>query len=244
MFTSIDGLVAQLFLNSQQLVVLGKTLRSARSTGLDLASAKTNNQVGNKSVFSLSGSVRDHDTPFVRESQVGRFDRLGDGSDLVHLQEQTVASFLLNGGLDTLGVGDGQVITNNLDRDGRSQVLVRFPCFYGRVSAYSFVRFKKRHTVILIERIFDRDNRVFLNKGAVQVGQLDTRQSLGSIGVGVLKVQVVFAILVKLGCSDIHGNLDFSSVASRLDGNFEKLKTFLVILDVGSETTLVTNIGG
>lgn len=44
-----------------------------------------------------------------------RLDRLGDGSDLVDLEQQSVTSRLLDGGLDPGGVGHGQVVTDDLD---------------------------------------------------------------------------------------------------------------------------------
>jgi hypothetical protein len=42
--------------------------------------------------------------------ELSSLDRLGDGTDLVDLEEETVASLLLDSGLDTLGVGDGKII--------------------------------------------------------------------------------------------------------------------------------------
>lgn len=44
-----------------------------------------------------------------------RLDGLGDGADLVDLQQQAVASLLLTGLLDALGVGDGQIVSHHLD---------------------------------------------------------------------------------------------------------------------------------
>lgn len=62
MFTSVDSLVANFLLNSEDLVVLSKTLRSAGSTSLDLTSSETDNEISNESIFGFSGSVGDHDT--------------------------------------------------------------------------------------------------------------------------------------------------------------------------------------
>jgi hypothetical protein len=46
--------VAELLLDTQKLVVLGCALRSAGGTGLDLASAQADDEVGNEAVLSLS----------------------------------------------------------------------------------------------------------------------------------------------------------------------------------------------
>lgn len=105
-----DGLVAKLLLDTEDLVELGKALGTGRGTSLDLASAKTDNNVGNGDILGLSGSVRDHDTPASAEGILGGLDGLSDGSDLVDLEEKSVASLGLDGLLDELGVGDGQVI--------------------------------------------------------------------------------------------------------------------------------------
>lgn len=61
--TSIDGLISQLFFDSENLVVLGESVRSARSSTLDLTSSKTNDKITNEVVLSFSGSVGDHDSP-------------------------------------------------------------------------------------------------------------------------------------------------------------------------------------
>jgi hypothetical protein len=45
------GLGTELFLNAQQLVVLGKTLRAARGTSLDLAGVEANDEVRNERVL-------------------------------------------------------------------------------------------------------------------------------------------------------------------------------------------------
>jgi hypothetical protein len=58
--------------------------------------------------------VGNHDTPAVGLRELSSTDRLGDGTDLVDLEEETVAGLLLNGGLDTEGVGNGKVITDDL----------------------------------------------------------------------------------------------------------------------------------
>lgn len=57
--TSVDGVLAQLFLNTEQLVQFGQSFRSTRSTSLDLTSAETNNEVSNGRVLGLTYRVVD-----------------------------------------------------------------------------------------------------------------------------------------------------------------------------------------
>ena len=56
---------AELLLDAQELVVLGHTLRARRCTRLDLADAKSNDEVGDEGVLRLTRAVRNHDSPVV-----------------------------------------------------------------------------------------------------------------------------------------------------------------------------------
>jgi len=106
---------AQFFLNTKDLVVLGETFGTAWGSGLDLSGSKTNNKVSNEGIFGFSGTVRDHCSPSTLLSKKMGIDGLGNGTDLVYFQEETVAGLLLNSGSNTLGVGDSQVVTDNLN---------------------------------------------------------------------------------------------------------------------------------
>jgi hypothetical protein len=112
LLAGVDGVGAKLLLDTEDLVELGKTLRAAGSTGLDLARAETDRDVGDGDILGLTGAVGDHDTPAVGVGVLGGLDRLGEGTDLVDLEEEGIARLELNGLLDTKGVGDGQVVTN------------------------------------------------------------------------------------------------------------------------------------
>lgn len=108
---SVDGVLAQLFLDTEDLVELGETLRTGRSTGLDLTGAETDDDVGNGDVLGLTGAVGDHDTPATGVGVLGGLDGLGEGTDLVDLEQEGIAGLELDGLLDAEGVGDSQVIT-------------------------------------------------------------------------------------------------------------------------------------
>lgn len=56
---------AQFFFDAKELVVLRQSLRTARSTRLNLASAQPNYQIGDEAVLSFSRAVRYHDSPSV-----------------------------------------------------------------------------------------------------------------------------------------------------------------------------------
>lgn len=53
----------------------------------------------------------DHDTPATGVGVLGGLDGLGEGTDLVDLEQEGIAGLELDGLLDAEGVGDSQVIT-------------------------------------------------------------------------------------------------------------------------------------
>ena len=125
--SSIDGLIAQFGFNPQKLVIFRKTfttksdfivfrdrIPAARSTGLDLSSTDTNRKVRNESILSLAGTVRDHDTPACGVGVRGGLEGLGNTSDLVDLEKERVAGFSLDRVFDTDGVGDREIVTDDL----------------------------------------------------------------------------------------------------------------------------------
>ena len=99
-----------------------------------------------------------------------------------------------------------------------------------------------RLPVVLVERIFNGNNRVFLDEAQVDIGEFLASNPFGGVGVRVLEVEVVLALLVELRRSDIECDLDLALIASLLDSLGEELEGFLSTRDVGCETTLVTNV--
>ena len=152
-----------------------------------------------------------------------RLDRLGDGTDLVDLEEQTVAGLLLDRSLDTERVGNSQVITDDLNAALAGEVGPSFP-------------------VILIEGILDGDDGVLGDVAQVEISKLLARDPLGGVGVGVLEVKIVLALLVELGRSNIEGDLNLALVTGLLDGLGEELKGLFGTRDVGRKASLVTNV--
>jgi hypothetical protein len=56
-----------------------------------------------------------------------RSNALGNRPDLIDFKQQGIAGALINGHLNSLGIGYGQVITNNLDRSGGRKARPRVP---------------------------------------------------------------------------------------------------------------------
>lgn len=219
--------LTELLLNAENLVELGKTLRAGWCTGLDLSGAQTDNNIGNGHILGLTGAVGDHDTPASAESILGGLDGLGDGTDLVDLEEKSVARLELNGLLDELRVGDGQIITNNLEVGGLEEVGPGLP-------------------IVLSKGILDADNGVLLGQGLVELGELLVGEPLALVAVWVLEVKIVLLLLdlVELAGRNIHGDLDLASVASLLDGLGDEVESLLGSLNIGGNTALVTDVSG
>ena len=81
---------AELLLDLEQAVVLGNTLATSRSTGLDLAGVLCHSQVGDGGVRGLAGTVGNHGGEAVLGGQLDGVEGLGDGTDLVQLDQQGV----------------------------------------------------------------------------------------------------------------------------------------------------------
>lgn len=101
LLAGVLGSSSQLLLDTENLVVLGQTLGAARRSGLDLTSGQANDQVGNKRVLGLTGTMRHHRAPASALGELVSIDGFGDTADLVDLKQQAIASLLLNSGLDS-----------------------------------------------------------------------------------------------------------------------------------------------
>mmetsp|Transcript_104443 Transcript_104443/g.271899 ORF Transcript_104443/g.271899 Transcript_104443/m.271899 type:complete len:223 (+) Transcript_104443:78-746(+) len=207
---SVHGLVAKLLLDAQQLVVLRVPLRSARSACLDLARAQADGQVRDEHVLGLTGAVRNHDAPALLLAHLARLDGLGDGADLVHLQEQRVACRLvaLHGLRNALRVRDQQIIAHDLNAlaDVASEEAISVP-------------------IVLVEGVLDGHHWVLLDPTLVILRKLLAGHQGLALLLLVLPIQVVLLLVaeVELGGRDVGADLDLGLVAGLLDGLHEDL---------------------
>jgi len=142
---------------------------------------------------------------------------------LVDFEQQTIASLLFNCGLDAERVRDSQVVTNNLDTALLGEVDPSIP-------------------VILVKGILDGDDGVLLDVAQIKISELDTSDPLGGVRVGVLKVQIVLAVLVKLGRGNIESDLNLALVSGLLDSLRQEFQGFISSRDVGGEATFITDV--
>src|SRR5450631_3440173 len=81
--TRVAGGVVELFLDTQELVVLGDAFASGRSPGLDLAAVGGHGEVGDGRVLRLAGPVAHHAAEAGPVGQGDRVESLGQRADLI-----------------------------------------------------------------------------------------------------------------------------------------------------------------
>ena len=98
--------------------------------------------------------------------------------------------------------------------------------------------------VVLSEGVLDADNGVLGSKRLVEVGQLLVGEPLGGVALRVLEVQVVLlgVGLVELAGGNVKSDVNLAGVAGLLDGLGDQVESLLGSLNVGGNTTLVTNV--
>src|SRR5690606_945931 len=111
----VDAGVVELLLDAQELVVLVDALAAGGRAGLDLAGVDRHRQVGDRRVLGLTGTVGDHRGEAVALRERDGVEGLGEGTDLVELDQQGVRRALLDAAGEALGVGDEQVVADDLD---------------------------------------------------------------------------------------------------------------------------------
>ena len=86
--------IVQLLLDAEQLVVLGDPVSAAGGAGLDLAGVGAHHDVGDGGILGLAGAVRDNGGVAMTVGQLDGVQGLGQGADLVDLDEDGVGNLL------------------------------------------------------------------------------------------------------------------------------------------------------
>ncbi len=94
--TTEYGGVVEFVLNAQQLIVLAHAVGPAQGTGLDLTGVGCYGQVGDGCVFGFTRPVGDHRGVAGAFSHFNCFQRFGQGSDLVDLDQDRVGDALFD----------------------------------------------------------------------------------------------------------------------------------------------------
>ncbi len=144
----------------------------------------------------------------------------GEGADLIEFDQDGVCGTLGDALLKASGVGDKEVVTDELDviAEGIGEGFESVP-------------------IVFSEGIFDGDDRVALAEVDV-IGD-----SFG--GVDLFLIEVVFAIFEERACGGIECEADiFSGLVSGIfDGLEDEFQGFFVVGEVGSEAAFVADVG-
>jgi hypothetical protein len=210
----------QFLFDAEELVVLADTVGAAGGTGLDLARVGRNGDVSDGAVLGLAGTVRDDGGV---TGALGHFDgveRLGQRADLVDLDEDGVANPQVNALLEELGVGNEQIVANQLD-------------FF----AQDFGHFLEAVPVVFVQAVFDGKDRVLGAQFGVVVDH--------ELGIAQLTFELVafFLFAVEGGSGGVEGDGDVftGDITGFADGFENHVDGFGVGAEVGGETALIAD---
>src|SRR5690348_5646412 len=100
----------------QEAVVFGHAFAAGRGTGLEVAAAGADSQVGDEVVLRFAGAVRDELAVAGLAADGHGLQRLGHGADLVELDQRGVADAARDGAGDDGRVGAEDVVADQLGR--------------------------------------------------------------------------------------------------------------------------------
>ncbi len=179
--------------------------------------------VGDGGVFGLARAVADHRGVAGAVGHLDGLEGLGQGADLVDLDQDAVGAALGDALRQALGVGDEEVVADDLDlvAQGLGDRGVAGP-------------------VVLVERVFDRDDRVLVDPGGEEVDHLLAAEDL--VGGRLPELVALLAALVEeLGAGAVERDGDVLVAAGRVaglvDGVEDELDRLLVV-EVGGEARL------
>ena len=159
---------------------------------------------------------------------VGHLDgiqRLGEGADLIDLDEHGIGHLLAQAGADARHVGDEQVVAHQLDLVAQG-LGEHFPAL----------------PVVFAHAVLDGDDGILLHEALPHIHHLLAGHGLFGLG------QIVAAGLgvVPLGNGGVHGDHKVLTglVAGLFDGGDDGLEGVFILLEVGGVAALVAHAGG
>ncbi len=217
---AVLGSVAEQFLDAEQLVVFRHPVGAAGRASFDLAGRQRDGEVGDRAVFGFPAAVAGDRCVAVTVGQLDRINRFGHRADLVDLDQDAVGDALVDAALESLDIGDEQVVADELD----------------------FVAELERHLlpcrpVIFAAAVFDAADRVLVAPIGEEVDHFIARQFF-AIDCVLLSLAVV-----ELSRSGVESDPDLFArfVARFVDRGHDHVECFLVALQVGCEAAFVTD---
>ena len=159
-------------------------------------------------------------------SHLDGFEGLGNAADLVELDQDGVAAAKLDTLLKALGVGNKEIVADELDLLAElcCHLLPTFP-------------------VLLVKTVLDRGDRIFLDKACPMGDKLIGGEILAALG---LMIEALAFFALPLGSSGIHSKHEVLAglVAGGLDGLKDQLDGVLISAEaVGGKAALIADSG-
>src|SRR6516225_8995097 len=218
----VFGLLAQFLLDPQQLIVFRGAVGARQRAGFDLAAVGRHRKVGNGRVLGFAGAMR-HDGGIARlEREFYGGKGLGQGADLVDLDQDGIGAAVFDTVGQPLYVGDEEIVADQL-AFAADHVGQLFPA----------VHIVFRHTVL------DRDDRLARDEIGEVSGLLGTRAGL------VLAAGNVIAVFEERGRGAVQRqhHVRSSLVAGLADRVHDKLERGIRGRKVRRKAPLVADIG-
>ncbi len=140
---SVNRIFTEFRFDAEQAVVFRDALAAAERTGFDLTGTGGDGKIRDRRVFGFARSVADYRAIAVTHTEIDRLQGFRQRTDLIDLDQDRVRRVFINPRLQTLRIGDKQIITDELAATAhfRRQSLPVFP-------------------VLFVQAIFDRDDRI------------------------------------------------------------------------------------
>src|SRR6516225_4294874 len=221
-FSRVSGLLAQFLLDPQQLIVFRGAVGARERAGFDLAAVGRHCKVGDGRILGFAGAMR-HDGGIARlERELDGGKGLGQGADLVDLDQDGIGAAVFDTVGQPLYVGDEEIVADQLAfaADHVGQLLPTVHIVF-------------RHTVL------DRHDRIARDEIGEVSGLLGTRAGL------VLAAVNVIAVFEELGRGAVQRqhHVRSSLVAGLADRVHDKLERGIRGRKVRRKAPLVADIG-
>ena len=112
--TTVYCCVPQLLFDAQELIVLSHAIATGSRSRLDLASRQSNRQISDGGVFRLTAAMAGDRSVTIAARKLNCADRLRQAADLVHFDQDTVGNTLIDTALQSVYIGNEQVVTDKL----------------------------------------------------------------------------------------------------------------------------------
>jgi Helicase subunit of the DNA excision repair complex len=184
-FPAVLCVVAEFFLDAEKLVVFCKAVGAGHRAGLDLAAVGCDCEICEGGVLGFARAVGSDSGVMVAVSELDGVQSLGQGADLVQLDQDAVSATHLDALFKILDVGDEEVVADELDflAEFLGEELPAVPIAFG-------------HAVL------DGIDRVFAGE-FLQVCNLILGTALCSLRAFEMSV-VVNSVNVKFACCAVH----------------------------------------